>query len=84
MDVIRAYIRLILEKKKDLILEPDLSQEGQKSREDEASVVGSIAGVTTPLGTDSTHPKKPKKKKNRKSVVLKSFANSSLAFNKDS
>ena len=56
---LRELIRSILEKK-DLIVEPDFTKEKE---ENEASVSGAVAGVTVPLGADSTYPNKRKKKK---------------------
>jgi len=71
---LRYYIRLILEKekkkKKELLTEPDeVTGKDEKDREDETSVVASIAGVTTPLGTGSTYPRGKRKAKKKKAVV---------------
>lgn len=68
--LIREYLLLrLLEKKEedsDLLIEPDEPHESEESAE-EVSVVANIAGVTTPLGTDSTYPAK-KKRKNRPAI----------------
>ena len=73
---LRELIRSILEKK-DLIVEPDFTKEKE---ENEASVAGAVAGVTVPLGADSTYPNKRKKKKKPAHVAAgKSFGNAKLA-----
>ena len=81
--VLRLYIRTLLEKK-DLLVEPDENPERDDSTEDEASVAANVAGVSTPLGTDSTYPKKKKKNKKRtpQQSLAASFANAELAFKK--
>ena len=55
-------------KKENLLGEPDLSKEDERKedRQEEQSVVANIAGVTTPLGTDSSYPSNSKKVKKRK------------------
>ena len=73
---LRKIIRFILEKKK-LLSEPDLNK---KDKENEASVSGSIAGVTVPLGAESTYPnKKKKKRKPPHKVAGRAFGNAKLA-----
>ena len=54
--------------KKDnkLLTEPDEVEERAEAETDEISTVGSIAGVTTPLGTGPTYPGSPKKRKKKK------------------
>ena len=42
--------------------EPDESAEDEREDSDEQSVVGAVAGVTTPLGTGPTYPADMKKK----------------------
>ena len=66
---IRSLIREMAEKeKKDdkLLTEPDEVDERAESETDEMSVAGSIAGVTTPLGTGPSYPGAPKKRKKKK------------------
>ena len=64
MRLLRKIIRSILWENKDKILaEPDVTDDDDSS---EASVVANISGVTTPLGTGPTYPRKPKKKKSRR------------------
>ena len=65
-DELRRYIRLLIEQK-EILAEPDLSAEDERAEEEpeEQSVVSSIAGVTTPLGTGPTYPAPPKKKKKK-------------------
>ena len=76
---LREIIKSILEKK-DLLLEPDFPKEQKDSEENEASVAGAAAGVTVPLGADSTYPNKSsKKKKPAYKVAGKSFGNAKLA-----
>ena len=68
MNALRQFIRFLIEtekkddseKEKDLLTEPD---EAEGREEDEVSVVASIAGVTTPLGTGPTYPDKPRKRR---------------------
>jgi hypothetical protein len=38
----------------ELITEPDIPEEDQE--QEEQSIASSVAGVTTPLGTDATYP----------------------------
>jgi len=63
-DQLRYYIRLLIEQK-EILAEPDLSAEDERSEEEpeEQAVVSSIAGVTTPLGTGPTYPSPQRKKK---------------------
>ena len=80
MDILRTFIRNVLlevsasdsevhQKDEELLTEPD-DNDG-KEREDEASF-GGVPGVATPLGTGSTYPDEPKKKrKSKKHVRLK-------------
>jgi len=68
---LRYYIKLILEKenkkKKELLTEPDkVTSKDDQDRDDEASVVANVAGVTTPLGTGPTYPRGKRKSKKRK------------------
>ena len=78
MNELRTYIRKIIEsviKKKELIGEPDLSEDNE---ENEVSLATSVAGVTTPLGTTATYPRKLNKKKKKKSpteAAASAFAN---------
>ena len=78
------------EKKEDLLLEPDYP-EGETEDAKEASAVGvgggsmaasgQIRGVTTPLGTGPTHPKKardPKKKKKNAPAGIRAFGGANL------
>ena len=65
------------EKPENLLTEPDETEgrEDEEGHHDEASAIstgagamqstGAMAGVTTPLGTGPTHPKKSKKKKKK-------------------
>lgn len=48
-----------------LLLEPDFSADeaDAEEKQDEVSVSGAVAGVTTPLGTGPTHPDKGAKRK---------------------
>ena len=82
-NILRQYIRMLIEKK-ELILEPDENSDTEKDREDEASVAANVAGPMTPLGADSTYPKKKKKNKTRSpgQSAAASFANAELAFKK--
>ena len=72
MKLIREFIRLVLEKK-DVLGEPDLTNQDERSKEkkdskskskkekktpDEASVAAGMPGVSTPLGTGPTYPAK--------------------------
>ena len=62
-NTLRHFIRLLLEK--EVLGEPDLSSEDEREHEDEdeQSVSGAVAGVTTPLGTGPTYPNQPRGKK---------------------
>ena len=51
----------------ELLVEPDASTENEEDAQ-EQSVAAGVAGVTTPLGTDSTYP-------NKKSAVAASGGN---------
>ena len=79
-ELIRTYIRLFLERRNNVIGEPDLTNQETREKEkkkknskkpDEASVAAGMPGVTTPLGTGPTYPAKvikrtkKKKKQNR-------------------
>ena len=79
-ELIRKYIRLFLERRDNVIGEPDLTNQETREKEkkkkdskksDEASVAAGMPGVTTPLGTGPTYPAKvikrtkKKKKQNR-------------------
>lgn len=72
---LRTLIRLLLAEEKEekkIIGEPDLSSEDERDEPEfennEQSVVSSIRGVTTPLGTGPTYPAgKGKKRTKRKS-----------------
>ena len=57
----------------EILGEPDLSEE-ESDQESEVSVAASIAGATTPLGTNSTYPKKTKKKKDPAKHAARAFA----------
>ena len=64
--LIREFLLLRLLEKKEkkddrLLTEPD-EPDGLDDSKEEASVVGNIAGVTTPLGTGPTYPTKRKRK----------------------
>ena len=67
MKFLRAFIRSIIleeadeEKNDNLLTEPDENDDGEPEKE--VAVAGSVAGVTTPLGTGPTYPDKPKRKK---------------------
>lgn len=64
---------MLIESKKELITEPDSSEE---SEENEVSVAANVAGVTTPLGAGPTYPKKYRdKRKSPASVAGRSFGN---------
>ena len=78
------------EKNDDLLLEPDYPNEESEDPK-EASAVGAgggamapsgqIRGVTAPLGTGPTHPKKPKdakKKKKNAPSGIRAFGGASL------
>jgi len=63
---VREYLLVRLlekkdDKKDDLLTEPD-EPNGMDDPKEEVSVVSSIAGVTTPLGTGPTYPTKRKRK----------------------
>ncbi len=77
MNELRLYIKRIIESfvKKELIVEPDLSEDDEE--ENEVSLASSIAGATTPLGTTATYPgtARRKKKKSPAEVAGRSFAN---------
>jgi len=71
---LRRYIKFLLEEKTkkdvEILAEPDLSSEDEREKDSsEQSVVSSIAGVTTPLGTGPTYPinrkRSPEKNKKR-------------------
>ena len=68
MSILREYIREIFrvfeDKDTDLLVEPDESDEEEKT---EISA-GGVAGAMTPLGTGSTYPNGKKKKKKKKPV----------------
>ena len=76
MDLLRKFIRAVIsesdddkkdKKSKHLLTEPDdPDTHGDRSPEEEMSVVASIAGVTTPLGTGPTYPDGGNKKKKKK------------------
>ena len=81
MSVLRKFIRFLIEAeskkeksdKSNLLTEPD---EIEGREEDEASVVGGIVGVTTPLGAGPTYPNKPdKRRKSSTQVAGRSFGN---------
>ena len=64
-ELIRKYIRLFLERRDNVIGEPDLTNQETREKEkkkkdskksDEASVAAGMPGVTTPLGTGPTYP----------------------------
>ena len=68
-ELIRTYIRLFLERRNNVIGEPDLTNQETREKEkdkkkkignnsDEASVAAGMPGVTTPLGTGPTYPAK--------------------------
>jgi len=78
-NLLREYIKIILESSKDLLTEPDDS-EGEES--EEASVSGAVAGVTTPLGTGPNHPKKSREKTDPITSASKNFANAKLVKTK--
>ena len=80
MKLIREFIRLVLEKK-DVLGEPDLTNQDERSKEkkdskskskkekktpDEASVAAGMPGVSTPLGTGPTYPAKVIKRTKKK------------------
>ena len=80
MKLIREFIRLVLEKK-DVLGEPDLTNQDERSKEkkdskskskkekktpDEASVAAGMPGVPTPLGTGPTYPAKVIKRTKKK------------------
>ena len=89
---IRDFIRLLLISEKvdkEVLGEPDLSSEDERDHDEpekdsnEQSVVSSIAGVTTPLGTGPTYPSKKKSKGSRKKkapwqAAASGFANAKL------
>jgi hypothetical protein len=61
MKYLRMLIREMLAEE-EVLGEPDESAEDEREA-DEQSVVTSVAGATTPVGTSSTYPNKKKKKK---------------------
>lgn len=80
MKLIREFIRLVLEKK-DVLGEPDLTNQEERSKgkkdskskskkekktPDEASVAAGMPGVSTPLGTGPTYPAKVIKRTKKK------------------
>jgi len=82
-NILKQYVRFILEKN-ELLTEPDEISGREENAEDEMSVVANIAGVSTPLGSDSTYPKKKKKNKKRTPAqsAAAAFAAADLAFKK--
>ena len=72
-DLLREYIYRLIEaskEKPDLLVEPDKTKDRDEEEEevDEFSAAGAVAGAITPMGTDSSYPKKTrsKSKKSRK------------------
>lgn len=77
--LLRRYIRLFLERRDNVLGEPDLTNQETREKErkrkkkskkrDEASVAAGMPGVSTPLGTGPTYPakvvKRTKKKKKK-------------------
>lgn len=75
--LLRQYIRLFLERRDNVLGEPDLTNQETREKErkkkfkkrDEASVAAGMPGVSTPLGTGPTYPakvvKRTKKKKKK-------------------
>ena len=49
----------------EVLGEPDESAEDERDKEEQVTTAA-VAGVTTPLGTDSTYPGKPKRKSRKK------------------
>ena len=70
-DLLKEYIRFLIEK--EILGEPDQSEEDEKEAEDEQAVVSAVAGATTPLGTGPTYPDDDKRK--RKSTGPKTKKN---------
>ena len=64
-DLIREYIRFLLEK--EVLGEPDQSEEEEHNKEEQVTT-GAVAGATTPLGTKATYPADIKKKRKKKST----------------
>jgi len=70
MELLRKFIRIIIREAADekadeeLLTEPD--EPIDHERDDEASVVASIRGVATPLGTGPTYPNSKGRRKKRK------------------
>ena len=67
IDVIKRFIAEALsEKQSNLLVEPDETNDNNDDEsvenKQEQSVCGAVAGVTTPLGTGPTYPRKRKKK----------------------
>tara|TARA_Y100001958_G_C21051960_1_gene417792 strand:- start:189 stop:410 length:222 start_codon:yes stop_codon:yes gene_type:complete len=60
-ELLKEYIRFLLEK--EILGEPDQSEEDEKEAEDEQAAVSGIAGATTPLGTGPTYPDDDKRKR---------------------
>jgi len=82
MKNLRYFIRLILEKSRDieLITEPDIPEDSDEDQETEASVAANVAGVTTPLGSGPTYPdKKNNKRKTPADVAGRAFGNAKPA-----
>lgn len=69
MNALRKIIRFLVEKqikeKEELLTEPDRTE----GREEEEASSGGVAGVTTPLGTGPTYPRKNKRPKNVRSPL---------------
>ena len=72
MELLRKFIRIIIREAADekadeeLLTEPDEFDEDADTEADEASVVASIRGVATPLGTGPTYPNSKGRRKKRK------------------
>jgi hypothetical protein len=72
--LLRTYIRLLfLERKNDVLGEPDLTNQDTREKEDrdheksdEMSVAAGMPGVSTPLGTGPSYPKKVIKRTKKK------------------
>ena len=69
MQNLREIIRCIL-LEEEILAEPDETSQELHDQE-EQSVVGAIAGATTPLGTGPTYPDKLKKKHKKRQKTNK-------------
>jgi hypothetical protein len=63
-NILRQYIRVLLSETPKILGEPDFPDDDDTSSQDpeEASGSAAVAGVVTPLGTDSSYPNDSKRR----------------------